>query len=251
MLAIDNSTVSKYKINFFIWLYFTDVLIHLITCFYHINKIQHFTKIFLMPLLLIVYFQITNDETRSNFVVYGLIGGAFGDVFLIFPHIYICFFLGLSFFLIGHILYIGDITCKIELKIWKEKMWTALGLLIFFGCFCSYMFKYYIREGLAQNNAEIPGIIYLSALGLLNSASIFYFINKRSKYSLLTVLGTIIFFLSDFILERQLFYKDKNYFAQYYDLIVMFTYIVAQTLIAIGLSNSNKKENILRQLLDV
>ena len=31
----------------------------------------------------------------------------------------------------------------------------------------------------------------------------------------------------------------------------MLTYIVGQTLIAVGLSNAKKKENILRQLLDV
>ena len=251
MMIIQNTTISKFRINFVIWLYLTIVFIHLISCFYKFKSIQHITKVFLMPCLLLIYFQITNNETRSNFVIYGLIRGSLGDLFLIFCSVYICLILGLVSFLLGHILYIADITCKIELKIWKERMWTALGLLIFFGCFCSYMFKFYIREGLTKNNVEIPGIIYLSALGLLNSASIFYFINKSSKYSLLTFLGTIFFFSSDLILQRELFYKDYNFFAEYYNFIVMVTYIVGQTLIAVGLSNAKKKENILRQLLDV
>ena len=146
MMAQEKTTSSKSLLFLVIWAYFTAVFINLVSCFFKIRTPKKISKCLLMPLLLCVYLRITNKESRSRFVIYALIEGYIGDILLISEESYILLVLGIFFFLLCQISYIIDITSRIEMKIWKEKFWTALGLLIIFGCFCSYVYKYYVRE---------------------------------------------------------------------------------------------------------
>ena len=52
-------------------------------------------------------------------------------------------------------------------------------------------------------------------------------------YSILTYLGSLIFFISDCILAKQLF-SEYN---KYYQIIIMSTYILGQSLITFGMAN--------------
>jgi len=243
----EKSNHSKILFAFSLWAYSTNVLIHLYCCFYHIIKYRIITKVFLMPLLLLLYYQITTKETRTKCLVYSLIFGALGDIIILNKSMHICIILGLACFLIGHLLYISEIASHIEMKLWKEKMWTALGLLIFFGCLVSYLFKYHLGEGMARGKVVIPGILYMSILGLLNSAAIFYLLIKKTKSSILVCVGAFLFSSSDFILTKQMFYGDNPY----YSFLIMSTYIMAQTFLTVGLSNDEKKQYIIRKLLEV
>ena len=56
-------------------------------------------------------------------------------------------------------------------------------------------------------------------------------------YAILVHFGTFIFTISDFILTRKMFYENK----QYYQVILMATYILAQTLICFSMSNKKNK----------
>ena len=238
---------SKSLLFLSIWAYSTDIFINLISCFFFIRKPRIISKCLLMPLLLFVYFQITNKDARSKFVIYGIIGGYIGDILLIYQHVYIFLVLGIFSFLLCQILYIIEITSRIEKKIWKEKIWTSLGLFIIFGCFCSYIYKYYMAEGCTSKNLQLPGIIYLTSSGFLNSMSFFYLINKMSLNGLMLVLGSTFFFVSDFILAMESLY-DEPLLGVQSSFIIMLTYIIAQTCVVIGLSNKEKKHKVIRNL---
>ena len=64
------------------------------------------------------------------------------------------------------------------------------------------------------------------------------------------VVGSSFFFISDFTLSIQMFY-EHTLFGSYSLFVIMLTYIIAQTVICIGLSNEEKKHNIIRNLLEV
>ena len=68
----------------------------------------------------------------------------------------------------------------------------------------------------------------------------FYSFTYFNFYSFLTFIGSFIFFISDFILVRKMFYEDNKY----YQISLMATYILAQSLICFGMSNKkNRIEN--------
>ena len=77
-------------------------------------------------------------------------------------------------------------------------------------------------------------------LALLNIASGIYAFTYFNIYAILVHLGTFIFTVSDFVLARKMFYENN----EYYQVILMATYILAQTLICFGMANKkNKIEN--------
>ena len=245
-MAQEKTTSSKSLLLFFIiWAYSTDVFINLFSCFYRLNAPRKISKCLLLPLLLCLYLQITNKEARSKFVIYGIIAGYIGDILLINDN-KICLILGIFSFLLCQISYIIDITSRIEMKIWKEKIWTAFGLLIIFGCFCSYVYKYYLAEGCIRDNLQLPGIVYLTSSGLFNMISLFYLINKKTFNGLMIFVGSSFFFISDYTLSIQTLYVN-TFFGSYSLFVIMLTYIIAQTLVCVGLSNEEKKHNIIRK----
>ena len=249
-MALEKATSSKSLLLFFIiWAYSTDVFIHLFSCIFRLSTPKEISKCLLLPLLLCLYLQITNKEARSKFVIYGLIEGCVGDILLICVN-KICLIFGIFSFLLCQISYIIEITSRIEMKIWKEKIWTAFGLFIILGCFCSYIYKYYVAEGCNRENLQLPFIVYLTNSGLFNMVSLFYLINKKSLNGLMLVVGSSFFFISDFTLSIQMFY-EHTLFGSYSLFVIMLTYIIAQTVICIGLSNEEKKHNIIRNLLEV
>jgi len=239
---------SNYTYKASIWSFSFIVLIHLISCFYHNEGIKKMTKIFLMPLLLLIYFQITSKKSRSLCIIIGLILGTTGDIFLIFSFIKILLVLGLVSFLFGHFFYISEIISRIKLSIWRKRKFLALVLFSFFGIFFSYIYKYYFGEGVKKHKFEIPGIAYLSTLCILDSVSLFYLINNASLNSLIVYFGAISFSLSDLILGRDLFYNSNN---EYFSFFIMLTYINAQVLITLGLAKKENQNRIFTKLLNL
>ena len=103
----------------------------------------------------------------------------------------------------------------------------------------TFAFKY-LKDGFAKRDVMVPGVSYLTLLAVLNITSGFYSFTYFNVYSLLTFIGSFIFFVSDFILVRKMFYEDNKY----YQVSLMTTYILAQSLICYGLAHRrNKYEN--------
>ncbi len=81
-------------------------------------------------------------------------------------------------------------------------------------------------------------------MALLNIASGIYAFSYLNIYAILAHLGTFIFTISDFILARKMFYEGNKY----YQVVLMATYISAQTLICFGMANKkNKIENEIKE----
>jgi len=222
---------------FSVLVFLTTSIIHLYCCVRNLDEYRFLSKKFLMPTLLFLYFQITNKETRSTIIILALIFGSIGDYLLIYYENSKCLVMGLGSFLLGHFFYIIKIVTSIEIKLWKEGMFKALAIFILFFCFTYYLFKFHLGEGMIKGKVEKPGIMYMSTLSILDSCSIFYFINKKTKESSLVMLGSLLFSTSDFILTKQIFYFDFDY-SQF---MIMLTYIMAQAFLVIGLSK-NKSE---------
>ena len=98
-----------------------------------------------------------------------------------------------------------------------------------------------IKVGILKRGVFYEATFYLFILEIENCLSCFYFYIQRDKWSFINYLGTSIFWLSDFILIRDLFYNDR--YKYYLNFIVMFTYIIGQTFIMLGMSQKkiNKK----------
>ena len=163
---------KNYIFYFTIIIFSIIIVVHLFACFQHIFYLRCSTKIFLIPILLLVYLQITTKESRSIFMIIALILGAAGDILLICKFFRFYLVLGLSSFLLGHYFYVFEIISRIKKKIWKEKRIIVLFLFISFGIFFSYVYKYYLGEGVKKHKFEIPGIAYLSTLGVLDSMAL-------------------------------------------------------------------------------
>ena len=108
-------------------------------------------------------------------------------------------------------------------------------LLLFISFNIIWQYTYYLKDGLIRGKMIVPGFLYMLILGSLNLFSLFYMICYFEKRKLLLVLGTLLFWISDFTLARDLFYESNIY----YPFIIMSTYISAQTLITYGLCNKD------------
>ena len=68
---------------------------------------------------------------------------------------------------------------------------------------------------------------------MLNISSALYAYCYKNLYSILTYIGSLIFAISDIILAKQLFMENKKY----YQIVIMSTYILGQSLISLGMAN--------------
>ena len=193
-----------------------------------------------MPLLGIIYYLGTPKAQFSKNVLTGIFFGFLGDVLLLVDDPFSPLIVpGIVSFFIGHILYVVSFLRETGYHNYKKYFFV---LLIFCGVFFygeTFAFKY-LKDGFAKRGVMIPGVSYLTLLAVLNITSGFYSFTYFNIYSLLTFIGSFIFFVSDFILVRKMFYEDNKY----YQVSLMATYILAQSLICFGLAHRrNKYEN--------
>ena len=221
-------------------LYLILSAIHLYCCHYKLIELRKCTKVFLMPLLGIIYYLGTPKAQFSKNVLTGIFFGFLGDVLILVDDPFSPLIVpGIVSFFIGHILYVVSFLRETGYHNYKKYFFV---LLIFCGVFFygeTFAFKY-LKDGFAKRGVMIPGVSYLTLLAVLNITSGFYSFTYFNIYSLLTFIGSFIFFVSDFILVRKMFYEDNKY----YQVSLMATYILAQSLICYGLAHRrNKFEN--------
>ena len=213
---------------------------HLYCCHYKLIELRKCTKVFLMPLLGIIYYLGTPKAQFSKNVLTGIFFGFLGDVLILVDDPFSPLIVpGIVSFFIGHVLYVVSFLRETGYHNYKKYFFV---LLIFCGVFFygeTFAFKY-LKDGFAKRGVMIPGVSYLTLLAVLNITSGFYSFTYFNIYSLLTFIGSFIFFVSDFILVRKMFYEDNKY----YQVSLMATYILAQSLICYGLAHRrNKFEN--------
>ena len=91
----------------FLTVYFIVIFVHLYACYFIQNELRKFTKVFLMPLLGILYYLGTPSEKFSKNVLTGILFGFLGDVLLLVDDPFSpLIVLGIVSFFIGHVLYV-------------------------------------------------------------------------------------------------------------------------------------------------
>lgn len=225
-----------------IFLYIVIINAHLYFCFFENENHRMFTKVFLMPFLSIIYYIYTPKHNFSRTIFIGVILGFLGDVFLLYPYLSLTI-LGIGFFFFGHILYMIDFVNETGFNNYKKNFIFLIIIslaYIFYACFAFNNLK----EGFKRGSILIPGFFYIIQLALLNISSGIYAFSYLNIYAILAHLGTFIFTISDFILARKMFYEGNKY----YQVVLMATYISAQTLICFGMANKkNKIENEIKE----
>ena len=82
-----------------------------------------------------------------------------------------------------------------------------------------------LKESL--NEMLLPVIIYGLTISTFGIVSLVDFQNRKSQKSLFMLLGAMVFMISDSVLAINKFYNASHEF----EIIIMFTYIIAQYLI--------------------
>lgn len=174
-----------------------------------------------------------NNSTNINYFILifiALIFSFLGDIFLVLKakplkKLDNMFFLGLTCFLITHILYSSAFISlgSLDIFVFILSILVALTLITFFKSIKNFDFK----------NGTIPSYIYIfaisfmfcNALGLIRC-------NLNKPALILLITGTLLFFISDFIISFIFFFKNSSKFLIPMNLL---TYYLGQILIALSL----------------
>ena len=214
---------------FILVVYLIIVTVHLYSCFHHHEDIRKATKCFLMPFLALTYYLGCPKEKFSKVILFAIMFGCLGDVFLIIENL---FLLGVVSFLVGHLLYIITFLVETGLKNYRKNLFVFLLVCLIYFYLESEVLRYF-RPAIIKAGLFGPLFVYTSILVALNISSAIYAYCYANIYSILTYIGSLIFAISDCILAKQLFLENKKY----YQIIIMFTYILGQSLISLGMAN--------------
>jgi len=209
--------------------YLLIVTIHLYCCFHHHEDIRKFTKCFLMPFLAMTYYLGCPKEKFSKVILFAILFGYLGDILLLIEG---RFLLGVVSFLIGHLLYIVTFFVETGLKNYRKNLLVLLLVCVVYFYIETEVLGYF-RPALVKFGLWGPLFVYTSILSALNISSALYAYCYRNIYSILAYIGSIIFYVSDCILAKQLFFE----YNKYYQISIMFTYILGQSLISLGMAN--------------
>ena len=209
--------------------YLLIVTIHLYCCFHHHEDIRKFTKCLLMPFLALSYYLGCPKEKFSKVILFAILFGYLGDILLLIERL---FLLGVVSFLVGHLLYIVTFFVETGLKNYRKNLLVLLLVCVVYFYIETEVLGYF-RPALVKFGLWGPLFVYTSILSALNISSALYAYCYRNIYSILAYIGSIIFYVSDCILAKQLFFE----YNKYYQISIMFTYILGQSLISLGMAN--------------
>ena len=218
-----------YFFYFIFFIYIILVTVHLYCCYNQHEDIRKVTKVFLMPVLALTYYLGCPKEKFSKIILFALVFGCLGDTFLLIQNL---FLLGVVSFLVGHLLYIISFYCETGFKNYKNNLLVFLFVCVLYVIIETKVLLYFKPE-IIKANLWGPLFVYTSTLALLNISSAIYAYCLANIYSILTYIGSLIFAISDCILAKQLFSEHNKY----YQIAIMFTYILGQSLISFGMAN--------------
>lgn len=190
-----------------------------------LNKKKNLTKAFLLPLILLYY--LTSVHEISLFLVSAIAFSWLGDVLLIKSGMKWFVAGGISF-LVSHIFYIIVYVLNSNMSSVRWYMVIASALLF---TAASGIIIYKIKPWTPEK-MPIPLFLYLFFNGCMNVFAMVRFSSTLSPGAVVTVIGALLFFISDCCLFIGRFYKKKKYKTF---LPVMATYIVGEFLITQGL----------------
>ena len=204
-----------------------DSIIHLYASMIRNRILRNISKIFIIPLLILIY--ITSVDSIKPLFLIALICSWFGDLFLILKgHLFFAFG-GVSFGL-AHIFFMITYYPYIHLEGIKTII-VSVAALIYLTVIIIYFknLKTYIPKYLFP-----PMVLYLTANASMNCFALALFMSNPTILTSIIYIGGLLFFISDcnlFAVRFKVEDAKQNHF------IVMFTYIIAELLIVIGIIN--------------
>ena len=141
---------------------------------------------------------ISNPTFVGRLILYGLIFGMCGDVFLNLRYLnekngQKIFLIGILFFLIGHILYLVALI--------SQAQYDWLKYCVFLGAMIATALLTYIFKTMEVKKAfKIFGVFYLGAVFIMSAIALGIAIFMPSKKAIIYALGAVLFTASDVVL---------------------------------------------------
>lgn len=225
------SNMKTYKI--FIFLFWTNALIHVFSIILDLNLFILITKPLIMPILALVFFFKTRDVERQvpvSYLYLAMLFSFLGDVLLMFmDQGEIWFITGLASFLIAQVFYV------ITYRQYRYKGSNVAGQgkrMIYSFIVIAYTVILWISLFPHLGEMLLPVTLYTLTIFMMVIMAIFRY-NRTSSLSFYLVFsGAVIFLLSDSMIAINKFMVP----VLYERILVISTYMIAQFLIIIGLA---------------
>ena len=206
-------------------IFIVSTSIHLFASARKDKPLRDKTKPFILLALLAFYCLCVNKIAWS--VVLALIFSWLGDVLLI-PKGIKWFTIGGISFMVSHFFFVLSYLKYIDFTKINSLWIIMLGAFFFvLVCFIFSRLKPHLPKALFY-----PMALYLLINGTMNCFAIFRYLSEPSKGALITVIGAILFFISDASLFFVRFKKDSRLKTHF---LVMLTYSIGELLIVLGL----------------
>ena len=189
--------------------------------------LRRVSKCLLMPLLAACY--MLSSQEPSSFVIIAILSGFVGDLVLLFRPRKWAFPAGILAFAAGHVFYIISFADRIS----QQPPWYIFTLLAFITIAYAAVLMHYIWRGMPRK-LRVPSYIYMLVIGTMVSSTVIFALYGTAPLRWLAALGGVLFALSDTTLSIDAFHHP----VRYRNVIVMTTYILAQTLIVSALAFS-------------
>ena len=217
-------------LNYFIVI---SVFYLLLIIFGHVNIAWYFKPFLLLFLILATY--KSNVFSTKKFLLYALTFSWIGDIILMFVDKGEWYFIfGLISFLIAHILFIV-LFVKQKSEGNHTKNWSFrlgfIAVLVYLGSMLWLLFP-------KLGDLKIPVSVYSFTISLMLVMAIKGYFSWQKPINLLILIGALFFVTSDSFLAINKFYNpilSANF-------IIMFTYIVAQYCITVGILKLNQND---------
>ena len=205
-----------------------DAGVHIFAC---INKnmlmLRRVSKCFLMPLLAVCYLLFASAP--SSLVIAAILFGFVGDLVLLFRPRKWAFPAGILAFAAGHVFYIISFAKRIVVS----PPWYMFALCAVITIACAATLTRYLWKCMPKK-LKPPSFLYMIIIGSMASTAILFSLCGGSAHRWLAAVGGLLFAISDTTLSIDAFHHP----VRYRSVIVMSTYIAAQTLIVSALAFS-------------
>ncbi len=177
------------------------------------QELRVFSKTLLLPLLLVYFFLQKGRERKTEGLLFalGLFFSFLGDTFLLWDSYFLC---GLGSFFLAHVLY--SITF-FKLRKRKVPFWLLGVVGIYLAGLVGFLYPH-------LGPMKVPVLAYAVVISVM-----FLMAYQTSSKKLLW--GAVLFLISDSLLAISLFYYSSLGFS----LVVMLFYVVAQSLLTLGI----------------
>lgn len=214
--------------------FFIVSAIHIVTCFFPMNRLSKVTKVLAMPLLALAVI-FTQGAYNKLYLASALIAGCLGDYFLLRPVTKKKFLRGVFAFFIGHAFYLL-ILVPLS-RFWMLPSWCVLIIVLVYSFI---VFGIYNMLHKPKGLRGFAAVVYAFMLLLINFTcisavlAVLFSTGSLANVSAATwtvLAGNLLFLFSDSILSITMF-KDDFKFSRVY---VMTTYLAAQFFLVLGL----------------